>query len=185
MRDGTRKMNEPRDRGMQLGIRLPMGKLLWKQRLHLARALSLCSCFPLCCMTVPWEKSHMNLTWEMLPTVVLLTAVSWSSWISTTKYLRLGYSQTADNQFYSSKGWKAQEWGNGRSVSSECLIYLFKMAPSTWCLHSVERERQEGCVQQQKKMYPLHQAILQRSGYHPGGLCPHDLTSHYRLYLLR
>lgn len=52
------------------------GKLVWKERLHSARALSLCTCIPLCYMTAPWGKSPMNLTWEMLPKVILLTAGS-------------------------------------------------------------------------------------------------------------
>lgn len=52
-------------------------------------------------------KSHMNLTWEMLPKVILLTVGSWPSWISITKYMRLGDSQTADIHFYNSKGWKS------------------------------------------------------------------------------
>lgn len=94
MRDGARRRNERKNRAMQLGIRVSMGKLVWKARSHLAEALSLCSCSSPCHMIAPWEKSPMNLTWEMLPKGILLKAVS--SWISITEYTRLDYSQIAD-----------------------------------------------------------------------------------------
>lgn len=136
LRDGVRRRHEPRGRGSLLGIGVLTGKFVLRESLHLGRAFSVCSCFLLGHTTAPWETFHIELnrgnegrSGFTYSCVFAWVSIKHKSWVIRKQ-----------QAFISTvlKGGKPKIGPIVDSVSYECLVYLFKMAPSTLRLHTVE-----------------------------------------------